>query len=108
MVSNFVDYFNKREYGFNFFPVFGLLVAAVFTSIIGLLYSLLDGSFEFTISLLSFFDASHAIGTMIFGLSIVVALHLAKSDKQLPLVFGGIWLLSGTLNRIIGYLYVSD
>jgi len=100
MVKNFVDYFNTKKYGFNFFPILGIIAAAVLAGGFSILYLFIEGSFK-KYSFLEFINPHVVFSSILFGLSLAAAVHLAKKDFHFPLLFGGFWILGGILNRLL-------
>jgi hypothetical protein len=102
MINQFVDHFKTKEYGFNFFPILGLILAGLLASGFRILFfsvlNLIRGS-----SSVGFNYTGSIYFTLFFAFVLVFLCHLIKRDILLPIVFSIAYLISNTASKWIYY-----
>jgi hypothetical protein len=102
MVNQFVDHFNTKEYGFNFFPILGLIAAGlladgfrlVFFSVLNLIRRSSFGGFNY---------AGSIYFALFSALVLVFLCHIIKRDFLLPIAFSIAYLISSIASKWIFY-----
>jgi hypothetical protein len=105
MVQQFVDHFKTKEYGFNFFPVLGVVLGAMLADAARLAYFFLKD--VITGSKTSFFYPMSIFYSLVLGLLLVVICHLVKDDAFLAIVFGLSYVVAAILIRLFSWMIFS-
>lgn len=88
MVRQFVDYFRSKEYGFNFFPVLGMVSGAVLGGLLYTLFDLIRNSIKGYSTSLDLGGTSMWVSSLFFSLCFLCIIHWTKRDSLLPLIYG--------------------
>lgn len=102
MVNQFVDHFKTKEYGFNFFPILGLIVAGLlaygFRLVFFFVRNLIQGSSSYG---LNYTGSIYFV--LFFAVTLVFLCHVIKRDILLPFVFSIAYLISSIASGWIYY-----
>ena len=103
MVKQFVDHFKIKEFGFNFFPVLGLIIAWVLTDCVRLAYFTLRNLVLKGHTITYHPNPVNVLYPLLFGLCLLWLVHAVKEDFYFPVIFGLAYMAVGLLIRLIGY-----
>jgi hypothetical protein len=103
VIKQFVDAFKTREYGFNFFPVLGLIIASLLSEGVRVIFFALKSLAQPGRMTIYHPNPINVFYPLFFGLCLVWLAQVINDDSLFPVFFGLAYVVIGLLNRLIGY-----